>query len=167
MTPPASLLAPLSEVLRGVLRDRRVGTANLLQVRTARGEYRLGSQRKVCMVRFHTTTTVRLIDPFKLHLSGAAPPGLQSCLFNRIVYESELVLVNDSVCCRSRLPRLRTCGNTDSVTVPNKFGSRNFTLLYALVSCAFQGIGETHLKQRRMHREYSKEVTVDWEEDAV
>jgi hypothetical protein len=50
--------------------------------------------------------------------------------------------------------------------MPKRVGSRNFTLFYALVSSAFEGIGETHLKQRRTHREYSKEDTVDREEDA-
>lgn len=66
------------------------------------GESRLDSLRMACIVRFQTTTMVRMksgmIDPFKLRLSGAALLGFQSRLFNRIVYESELVFVNDSVC---------------------------------------------------------------------
>jgi len=134
LAPPASdasLLAPLSEVFHGVSRDRRDVVATLLQVESPRSECRLDSRRKACMVRFHITTKVRMIDLFKLHLSGAAPPELQ--LYHvrvRIGFDERF-----GVCCRIRVPRLRNC-HTRSVLMPKRVGSWNFILLYVLVSCA-------------------------------
>jgi hypothetical protein len=89
-----SLLPPLSELLHGVLRDRRAVIANLLQVRMHNGESRLDSPHMACIVDDHGTHD----RPVQVALIRAAPMGLQSRLFNRIVYESELVLVNDTVC---------------------------------------------------------------------
>jgi hypothetical protein len=76
--PPAgedSLLPPLSDVPHGFLRDRRIVNVNPLPVRMPRRDSGFDSRRRACLVRFHTTTTVRVIDPFRLRLPGVAPPG--------------------------------------------------------------------------------------------
>jgi hypothetical protein len=66
---PAGVLPPLFEVLHGFLRDRKMVSVKPLPVRG------LDSRRRACTVRFHTKIAVREIDPFKLRLPGASPPG--------------------------------------------------------------------------------------------
>jgi hypothetical protein len=87
----ASLVPPLSEVLHGFLRDRRIVNVNPCvnppPVRMPRRDSGLVSRRRACLVRFHTLTTVCVIDPFRLRLPRAAPPGGEEgklWLFNRI-----------------------------------------------------------------------------------
>jgi hypothetical protein len=85
----ASEVSPLAELLHGFLRE--LGVINVNPV----GMPRRDSQRKVCITRFHVTTTPRVIV---LRLPGAVWAGGDGELFNTVRAHSYGVTMSGSAC---------------------------------------------------------------------
>ena len=88
----ASEVSPLAELLHGFVREFGVINVNPF------GMPRRDSQRKVCITRFHVTTTARVIDVLRLPVAAWA--GGDGELFNRITVRAHSygVTVSGSAC---------------------------------------------------------------------